>query len=213
MAIMGIAERKERKKAELREQILTAAREIVLSDGFAQLSMRKIAEAIEYSAATIYLHFESRDAIALELVREGFAQMLAALASVRSIADPSERLREIGRRYVRFGIDHSQTYRLIFMEDPKFSDSVIADQLDSPEEPGTMLFDVLHRTVEELIAKKIMRAIDPEMASQLLWASVHGIVTLRLACPTSASYFNDTAALTEAMLDAVEHGLLVNHHA
>lgn len=208
---MGIAERKERKKAELREQILSAAREIVLRDGFEQLSMRKIADAIEYSAATIYLHFPSRDDIAYQLVREGFAQMLAALASVHTIGDPLLRLREIGHRYVRFGVENPETYRLIFMEDPKFSDSVISDQLDSPEEPGTILFDVLHHTVEELVAKRIMRPIDPELASQLLWSSVHGIVALHLACPTAANYFNDVEALTTTMLEVVENGLLLKN--
>ena len=63
---MGIVERKERQKAELREQILDAARAIVLAEGFDALSMRKIADAIEYSPATIYLHFASRDRSPIE---------------------------------------------------------------------------------------------------------------------------------------------------
>ena len=167
---MGIAERKERKKAELRELILVAAREIVLEHGFEALSMRKIAEAIEYSAATIYLHFESRDALAFELVREGFAEMLAAVAPVAAIAEPLERLREIARRYVAFGIENPQTYRLIFMEDSNFSDGIISAQLDAPNEPSTMAFGMLQTTVDELIAKRIFRAADSETISQMLWA-------------------------------------------
>jgi len=204
---MGIAERKERQKAELREQILAAAREIVLEQGFEALSMRKIAEAIEYSPATIYLHFASRDDIALELVREGFAEMLGAIGPATLLSDPVERLRDIGRRYVRFGLEHPLTYRLIFMEDPKFSNSVIGQQLDAPGEPGSIAFEVLERTVEELVAKGIFRPIDPEVASQLLWAGVHGIVSLRLACASTANYFQDIEALTEHFLEVVENGV------
>jgi AcrR family transcriptional regulator len=205
---MGIAERKERQKAELREQILGAAREIVLEQGFEELSMRKIAEAIEYSPATLYLHFESRDAIALELVREGFVEMLGALSPATAEADPLDRLRQIGRSYIRFGIDNPRTYRLIFMEDPKFSNSVIGQQLDAPGEPGNIAFEVLESTVSELVAKGIFRPIDPEIASQLLWSAVHGIVSLRLACPGTYNYFQDVELLTEKMLDMIEHGFL-----
>ncbi len=205
---MGIAERKERKKAELRELILVAAREIVLEHGFEALSMRKIAEAIEYSAATIYLHFENRDALAFELVREGFAEMLAAIAPVAAIAEPFERLREIARRYVAFGIGNPQTYRLIFMEDPNFSDGIISAQLDAPNEPSTMAFAVLQTTVDELIAKRIFRAADSETISQMLWATVHGIVALRLACQSSAHHFRDVPKLLDEMFATIEHGML-----
>lgn len=208
---MGIAERKERKKAELREQILAAAREIVLEHGFEALSMRKIAEAIEYSAATIYLHFESRDALAYELVREGFAQMLAVMAPVAAIADPLERLREIARRYVAFGIENPQTYRLIFMEDPNYSDSVIMAQLDAPGEPGTMAFSVLQTTVDELIAKHVFRPVDSEVTSQMLWAMVHGIVALRLACESSAHHFRDIPTLLDESFAMIEGGMLAHH--
>ena len=77
---MGITERKERQKAEMRDLILEAALRIIRDEGFAALTMRKIAEAIEYSPATIYLHFASRDDIALALVADGFAKLVAHMA-------------------------------------------------------------------------------------------------------------------------------------
>ena len=69
---MARVERREREKAEFRQIVLDAARQIVLEEGFDALSMRKIADAIEYAPGTIYLYFESRDAIAFELCRGGF---------------------------------------------------------------------------------------------------------------------------------------------
>lgn len=122
---MGITERKTRQKQALRERILDAARRIVMREGFAALSMRKIADAIEYSPATLYLHFDSRDEIARALCAEGYAQLLGTFEPLAQIADPAERLRALGRAYVAFGVAHPQTYRLIFMEDPSYTGAAL----------------------------------------------------------------------------------------
>ncbi|PRY03588.1 TetR/AcrR family transcriptional regulator [Paraburkholderia sp. BL25I1N1] len=122
---MGIAERKNRQKQALRERILDAARRIVMREGFAALSMRKIADAIEYSPATLYLHFASRDEIAQALCAEGYAQLLQTFVPLAGIADPVERLKALGRAYVAFGVAHPETYRLIFMEDPSYTGAAL----------------------------------------------------------------------------------------
>ncbi|MFM0061351.1 TetR/AcrR family transcriptional regulator [Paraburkholderia phytofirmans] len=122
---MGIAERKNRQKQALRERILDAARRIVMREGFAALSMRKIADAIEYSPATLYLHFASRDEIAQALCAEGYAQLLETFVPLAGIADPAERLKALGRAYVAFGVAHPETYRLIFMEDPSYTGAAL----------------------------------------------------------------------------------------
>jgi AcrR family transcriptional regulator len=125
MLTMGIAERKNRQRQALRERILDAARRIVMREGFAALSMRKIAEAIEYSPATLYLHFASRDEIAQALCAEGYAQLLETFVPLAGIADPGERLKALGRAYVAFGVAHPETYRLIFMEDPSYTGAAL----------------------------------------------------------------------------------------
>jgi len=125
MIDMGIAERKNRQKQALRERILDAARRIVMREGFAALSMRKIADAIEYSPATLYLHFASRDEIAQALGVEGYAQLLESFVPLANIADPAERLKALGRAYVAFGVAHPETYRLIFMEDPSYTGAAL----------------------------------------------------------------------------------------
>jgi AcrR family transcriptional regulator len=125
MFFMGIAERKNRQKQALRERILDAARRIVMREGFAALSMRKIADAIEYSPATLYLHFASRDEIARALCAEGYAQLLETFVPLAQIADPTARLKALGRAYVAFGVAHPETYRLIFMEDPSYTGAAL----------------------------------------------------------------------------------------
>src|SRR5690349_3516020 len=128
IGVMGIAERKTRQKLELRTRILDAARRIVMREGFGALSMRKIADAIEYSPATLYLHFESRDAIARALCAEGYAQLLASFEPLIAIEDAADRLKAIGRAYVAFGVAHPETYRLIFMEDPSYTGAALVGE-------------------------------------------------------------------------------------
>ncbi|WP_345813838.1 TetR/AcrR family transcriptional regulator [Paraburkholderia sp. PREW-6R] len=125
---MGIAERKTRQKQALRERILDAARHIVMREGFAALSMRKIADAIEYSPATLYLHFASRDEIAQALCAQGYAQLLQTFMPLADIADAGERLKALARAYVAFGVAHPETYRLIFMEDPSYMGAALGGE-------------------------------------------------------------------------------------
>jgi AcrR family transcriptional regulator len=180
----GVArlDRREREKAEFREEVLAAARRIVLKEGFDALTMRKIADAIEYAPGTIYLYFESRDAIAFELCRAGFEEFLTALMPATAIADPIERLREIGRRYVRFGLENPETYRLIFMDDPKFTTVAFEDREKEADSPGMQALGLLVSIYTELRERKRL-AIDAEPAAlaEMTWAQVHGLVSLKIA--------------------------------
>ncbi|WP_426757460.1 TetR/AcrR family transcriptional regulator [Myxococcus sp. Y35] len=177
---MGIAERKERQRAELREQILRVARDIVVREGFPALSMRKLADAVEYAPATLYLHFENREAIAKELCVRGFQELLAVLEPAAQVEDPLERLPRMAEAYVRFGLEHPETYRLIFMEDPKLSTALFAG---NPEGAGPRSFGVLVQVFVDLLAAgRLEEGTKPEPLAEMLWAGLHGIVALRLTC-------------------------------
>ena len=69
---MGIKERQERDRETVRRSILDAARELFVSEGFQNVSMLKIAERVEYSAAALYSYFPSKDDIFFALAEEGF---------------------------------------------------------------------------------------------------------------------------------------------
>jgi len=181
---VGIAERKERQKAELREQILAAARQIVLSQGFGELSMRKIADAIEYSAATIYLYFENREAIGLQLCRESFEHLVGYMAPAMQVADPRDRLIAIGRGYARFGFEHPEEYKLLFMTDSAFMEPVFAaeKQLDDVDDPGGRAFQFVVDAVQTAADAGAIVATDSELIAETLWTAVHGVVSLTLTC-------------------------------
>ncbi|WP_316842299.1 TetR/AcrR family transcriptional regulator [Pedobacter gandavensis] len=112
---MGIAERKIRQKEEFRTSILEAAWQQVISDGWQSLSIRKIADAIEYSIPVIYNHFENKEAILLEFTKEGFQKLADTLQLVKDqYAIPAEQLEAMAHAYWDFAFDHKEYYQLMF---------------------------------------------------------------------------------------------------
>ena len=118
----AVSSRAALKREELQRRILREARDVVVAEGFAALSMRKLAERADCALGTLYLYFKNRDDIARHLWTQGFGQLLAALEPSAAIADPAERMRALARAYVDFGLAERETYRLMLMEDPRFSE-------------------------------------------------------------------------------------------
>jgi AcrR family transcriptional regulator len=179
---MGSSERKERQKAELQQQILTAAREIVSRDGFAALTMRKIADAIEYAPGTIYLYFENRDEIATQLCRQGYRELLECLQPTVAISDPRDRAIAMADAYINFGLTNAATYRLIFMADPKFTNAALAEvPIDSTDGAGMQAFQLLIKIFDDMKAERsLAMTADSTRLAEIFWTSLHGIVSLKL---------------------------------
>ena len=107
---MGIRERREREKQGLRQDILAAALEIAAHEGWQAVTMRKVAELIEYSPPTLYEYFDSKDAILQGLVHEGFSKMVAQMrAALTTTTNPQERLVQLGCAYTLFAWDNPRT--------------------------------------------------------------------------------------------------------
>ncbi len=172
---MGVTERREREREEVRTKILDAARDLFMSEGYDKVTMRRIAEAIEYSPTAIYLHFEDKDDLVLALCRQDFGKLLAAFQGAPRPADPVERLRALGRAYGRFGLENPNHYRFMFMTLMK------PDHRPEPTDPGFLSFDVLRSAVTEAIETGAFRKGDVDAVSQVLWASVHGAVALLIS--------------------------------
>jgi len=112
---MGIAERKLRQKEEIKSTILQTAWELVKKEGWQALSIRKIAEAIEYSVPVIYDHFENKDAILLEFTKQGFGLLFKKLEKARSkFDDPASQLMAIANTYWDFAFRNKEYYQLMF---------------------------------------------------------------------------------------------------
>src|SRR5215468_1634410 len=112
---MGPKQRREREKEEVKQKILDAARELFVEHGYEAVSMRKIAERIEYSPTAIYLHFKDKEAVLREICDADFGALAQGFATIARIADPRERLVATGNAYAEFGLTHPNHYRLMFM--------------------------------------------------------------------------------------------------
>ena len=97
---MGVRERRERERTETREKILEAARSLFIEEGFDGVSMRKIADRIEYSPTAIYMHFADKEELFREICHEDFRKLAQSMAGLAQVSDPVERLRRLGSAYV-----------------------------------------------------------------------------------------------------------------
>src|SRR5262245_20135594 len=112
---MTAIETRERRKAQTREKILAAGRELLLSDGFHGFSMRKLAAKVNYTATALYAHFPDKEALLGELVENEFIKLRRVFDETCQIADPIERLRMKGLTFVRFALEHPDAYKFLFM--------------------------------------------------------------------------------------------------
>lgn len=169
---MGIVERREREREKVRRQILDAARELFAREGYERVTMRAVAEAIEYSPTTIYNHFEDKDDLVQALCQEDFARLLAALTAGGTPDDPVERIRQLGRAYARFALTHPNHYRFMFMT------AKVPDHKLNPEDPGWRSFELLLNACREAVAAGRFSGDNPEAIAQVMWACLHGATAL-----------------------------------
>ena len=126
---MGIAERRGRVREDLRKLILSAAEELFVRDGYENVSMRKIARKMEYSATTIYHHFKDKGELFFHLLESYHGALRIRMERIyRDVADPVEAVREGMRTYTEFGLANPSYYKLAFMSPPEFrAESYLAD--------------------------------------------------------------------------------------
>lgn len=174
---MGVKERKLRQKRFLRQEILDAASELFVREGFENVSMRRIADKIEYSPTTIYLYFKDKAELLEQVCHETFSRLTQHLRAIlEQPGDPMERLRRGLIAYVHFGLDNPHHYRATFMMPlPEGFDEA---KHKAPDSPGMQAFDFLRRCVFDCISAGKIRAKDPELVSQTLWCGVHGVTSL-----------------------------------
>lgn len=205
---MGIEERRQRERDEVREKILDGARELFVQCGYEGVTMRKVAERIEYSPTTIYLYFADKEALFHEMCSADFRSLTESFQSVALIADPIERLRSCARAYIQFAIEQPNHYRLMFMTPKPVSPS--EEALAHKGNPNEDAYAFLLTIVTSLIKAGLFRPEyrDAHLIAQTLWAAMHGVASLEIAqgCESWVGWapFKERA---ETMLNGVLRGL------
>jgi AcrR family transcriptional regulator len=164
---MGIAERREREKEERERRIVGAARMLAERDGWASVTVRRLAQEIEYSQPVLYSHFENRDAIVAAVALEGFAELGPTLcAAVRPSATFSEAMESVATAYVEFAFERPALYEAMFILPTglRFAKS------DTPQ--------VLRDGFGAMLAVVKPFCADAELATETFWAALHGLAEL-----------------------------------
>ena len=173
---MGVQERRARHKEGIREEILDAARTLFVKEGYEHVSIRKIAEKVEYAPGTIYLYFRDKAEILDRICQETFSKLAKRMAAInRDPANPLDGLRRGLRTYVQFGIDNPHHYIVAFVQ---------AKQIPQEHQPkaGERCFDNLRDAVRRCVDAGQLNCQDVEEVAQALWAGVHGVTTLLITC-------------------------------
>ena len=175
---MGVIDRKEREKVEMKRQILDAARSLFLEQGFEKTSIRNIAEVIEYSAGTIYLYFKDKNEILFALHVESFSVLMQAMqAGIMGETDPFERLISLGKHYLKYAFENPELYDLMFVM------TAPMETLECREEiwcDGERAFETLKFVVGDCIDAGYFKDAENETISVMVWSLVHGLATLHL---------------------------------
>ena len=178
---MGTKERQERERTKVRQAILDVARDLFVKQGFEHVSIRKIAERIEYSPAAVYTYFPSKDDIFFALAEEGFrllcGDFLAQPEVLPAGEDPMVKIRHVCRQFFGFSVEYPEHFALMFLDRtvPRLTDHY-------------QLFPMLVE-MKRRFAALIQIAIDrgefpagtnPHSVSRVLMTTVLGVATARL---------------------------------
>jgi AcrR family transcriptional regulator len=175
---LGSQERRNRERAETRQKILDAAREMFVQSGYEATTMRAIAEKIKYTPTAIYHHFENKEALLTELASMDFRSLAGTFQRIGRIEDPLERLMRTGQAYVEFALEHPMQYQLMFMT-RKPPDVRVQKAKGDPSEDA---YAFLRETCRAVIETGQLRpdVNDPDELAQIAWSSLHGLMALHI---------------------------------
>ena len=190
-------------ETDLRREILDTTRRLLVSEGYKNLSMRKIARAIGYSATSIYLHFGGKDALFHALIEEGMERLYADLqAAERRDGDARQRLRILCRAYIDFGLQNPEYYEIMFMLHPEHMERFPSEKYRRARRN----LDVVTTVLQEGAEDGYFQLVDARVAASAVWSMLHGTVSLLLARRVDVRIEAET--LVETVVEQVVRGVL-----
>ncbi len=179
---MTTKDRRIRELQETREKILSSARDMFAEDGYDSVTMRAIAERIEYTPTAIYHHFKNKNALLTELCTRDFETLARHFNASVAVADPVERVLAVGEAYLRFAEEYPCQYRFMFMTvipKPALTEEYIAERHGNPSKDA---YAFLREACRQAIDSGLLRPeiADADELAQILWGGVHGMISLRI---------------------------------
>lgn len=175
---MGIAERKEKQKLEIRKAILDASMKLFVEQGFENVSIRKIADLIEYSPTTVYLYFKDKNEILYNLHEIGFQKMAEYTVDLWTIKNPLVRLHKMGEHYIQFGLENPAFYDLMFILKAPMEALQVVENCEWKS--GDQALGRLKETLQECMDKNLIEKGEVDAIAMAIWGMVHGMVSLAI---------------------------------
>jgi AcrR family transcriptional regulator len=172
-----VAGRRTREREDSRLALIEAARDVLREDGYDGLTIRRVAERAEYGLGTVYTYFTDKDDLLYALVREDFARLTERLRSIRAVHTGVAAVREMLLSYVRMGLEQPASYEIMFMLRPRLAGRTVADDRDEHA------YAIFRGCIADAIVAGELRAGDPDVYAQTLWAAAHGLVSLQVTLP------------------------------
>jgi AcrR family transcriptional regulator len=203
---MASKDRRARHKQLVRQEILDAARDILVKEGCDRLTMRAVAERIEYSPTAIYLHFKDKQELVFAVCEETFSRLVRELEeNQKEFKDPLVRLKKGLRRYVDFGLRHPQHYLATFVIPHPEESPEAAAKHHGPQTMGMQALGILHGTLDACIRAGKLRRVNVDVAARALWAALHGVTSLMIVDPLFP--WGDRDGVIDLLIDSAVDGL------
>jgi AcrR family transcriptional regulator len=196
-----------------RDEILQAAKELFLEAGYDATTIRKIADRVGVSAPALYLYFHDKEAMMLALCDQTFGHLIERIAEIeKTVSDPLEQIHRFGQAYARFGLEHPDEYRLVFMGN-NMPESVrkVGHRMpiDDPARPGVggaIVFSRLVAMLSQVEASGVKLNYPPDTCAELCWMGIHGVVAALIMKPDFP--WSNRELLIKAMQDIVIKGIV-----
>ena len=199
---MGVKERQEREREAVSRAILDAARDLFVTEGYRNVSIRKIAERIEYSPAAIYSYFPSKDDIFFALAEEGFRRLDAKVRGIPEMEDPLDTVRACWWAYYEFSKEEREFFELMFVDR---SVPQITEQWTGLAFVHQMIAFAASRIQACVTAGIFPASTDPEVAMHLIWGALTGPAVIGSGCRLAPG--EDPDALARDVLELSIAGL------
>lgn len=198
---MGITERRLRQKDEVRSSILATAWQIVREEGWQSLSIRKIADAIEYSVPVIYDHFENKEAILREFGTQGFDLLVKKMDQAKKKSgDPGEQLKAIADAYWNFAFKNKEYYQLMF----GLGVAGCETEKCAPEKKVFMC--LVWEPIEKILEQNNKKDVNTCLKYHTFWSIVHGLIAIKMVVTNTAV----SDELNKLVLDDAIAGFIKN---
>ena len=167
-----------RRETDLRTAVLDAARQLLVREGYRDLSMRDVANAVGCSVSSIYLYFAGKDELVHTLMDEGFERWYRRMMDITDgDGTPRDKLEAICRAYVEFGLANREFYEIMYM----FHSDRMARYPKELFRRARRNFDLIADLVTAYVPESVAAPDDARIAATALWATLHGVVSTIIA--------------------------------